>query len=180
MNQKRRTMIIKATCRTEYNPTDAHFSREGFQRVWDTGVLQEAGFSSPTNVEETNEDLKEATDYHALIDGKDARVAFRAQRGFNWGTFTVRSARSSGCYTEWGKYLAKVNHGAPGPDYVIHAYISDVTVFALAETKTIVRAIREKHCGENSSNARFFYVQWDDIEKFYPDALLLRYPKFFS
>src|ERR1035437_2987652 len=168
-------IIVDTTCKTPYNQRDSDYSRTGFGRVWDTGVLQTAGFSTPNNVEGTEEDWKEATDYHLLKDGKDVRVGFRVQRGKCWGTFTIRCGNrdesQSRSLTEWDKICRKVDVGNPGPDYWIHAYVSDITAFALTETKTIVAAIREKHCGMNHSNADFFWVSWSDIEKFYPKSL---------
>ena len=149
---------------TPYNKKDAAFSIEVFKQIWTTGVLQQwLGVSTYSDEENTYKDRHYGTDF--ILSPGNVWIGFRAQKGYSIRTHTLRAGRRKGSKyegpTEWEKHLSHVKCGSPGPDLLLHAYLSERALeFALMKTKDFVDAVERGYSDKNWSNAEFKYVAW--------------------
>jgi hypothetical protein len=97
-------------------------------------------------------------------------VAWRAQWGKAYDSFTIRSKRATGSKTELEKRLQAIEDGYFYPAYTMQAYFdkrgsNNCISCAIVETKLLYRLYLDRPglFKKRMSNNEFFYIAWDDM-----------------
>jgi len=98
-------------------------------------------------------------------------IAWRAQWGAAWDTFTIRYQRHSGVETEYQKRIRQIREGYLYPAFTMQGYFSDrgkneLLSVAIVRTQELYQLLKDRPelVHRNSSDNRFLFVKWRDID----------------
>lgn len=154
---------------------DAEDSVKAFYSIKDT-ILPKLLTGTIHTVEHQDNEVLILLDQNAGIDyisetDKGLRgIAWRAQWGQDWRTFTIRKIRNTGANTEFAKRVQQIDSSYLYPVFTMQGYFDNRTdnnllSVAIIETNRLYQFINE--CPDRAhlrkSDNEFFYIYWDDL-----------------
>jgi hypothetical protein len=156
--------------------SDKNKSVMAFEKIKDT-VLPKLIKGRLINIETSDEEVLALMDIYSGIDAvrcHDKRlqgIAWRAQWGKAWNTFTIRQQRFSGAKTELEKRIESIEHGYFFPAFTMQAYFDncfDLNCLSVGVIKTVdlfeLYKTKPEIFKQRQSDNLFLFVEWDDLK----------------
>jgi hypothetical protein len=157
---------------------DKNKSVMAFEKIKDT-ILPKLIRGKLINIENSNEEVLALMDVYSGIDVVRSQeknlqgIAWRAQWGKAWNTFTIRQQRHTGTKTELEKRIESIDNGYFYPAFTMQAYFdnfSDFNCLSVGIIKTVdlftLYKTKPEIFKQRQSDNLFLYVEWDDLKPY--------------
>jgi len=157
---------------------DKNKSVMAFEKIEDT-ILPKLIRGKLINIENSNEEVLALMDVYSGIDVVRSQeknlqgIAWRAQWGKAWNTFTIRQQRHTGTKTELEKRIESIDNGYFYPAFTMQAYFdnfSDFNCLSVGIIKTVdlfnLYKTKPEIFKQRQSDNLFLYVEWDDLKPY--------------
>jgi hypothetical protein len=157
---------------------DKNKSVMAFEKIKDT-ILPKLIRGKLINIEASEEEVLALMDVYSGIDAIRCQeknlqgIAWRAQWGKAWNTFTIRQQRHTGTKTELEKRIESIDNGYFYPAFTMQAYFdnfSDLNCLSVGIIKTVdlfnLYKTKSEIFKQRQSDNLFLYVEWDDLKPY--------------